>query len=168
MEKKNVKLKKEELKPSYSKLKSFHQKAWVITDEKGNKKLQSFESIIAEIIDGKVKIHDEVKMWDSKSSIRHLNNFLFENGLATGNTKELTELYITKTKKITKAEDKEEPKKETKQDENQNLKNKKDENSKTEDKPQEDSKIENSKKLKNKKVENSKIENQEELVEVGA
>ena len=166
MEKKIEKLKKEELKPSYSKLKSFHEKAWVITDEKGNKKLQSFESIIAEIIDNEVIIHDEVKMWDSKTSLRHLINFLHSNNKPIGNKKEIVELYITKTKKTENVEDKEEIKQST----DEKLKNKKNENPKIEEKSNEDSKVEKTTttKSKNKKVENSKTENQEELVEVGA
>lgn len=132
MEKKNVNLKKEnvtkeelkevELQPSWSKLKSFHGKAIVGTKENGDKYLKSFGFLVCEIVKGQVKIHNEVDKWDSKTTIRHINNFLFENKFETGNTKELTELYITKTKKVDK--------KETKQADDEKLKNKKNENSK--------------------------------------
>ena len=129
MEKKNVKNEKiekstkveeVELVPTWSKLKSFHGKAIVGTKENGNKYLKSFGFLIAEIIDGKVKIHNEVEKWDSKTTIRHINNFLFENGFETGNTKELTELYITKTKKAEQPEDKKETK--SKDDEKSKIK----------------------------------------------
>lgn len=144
MEKKNLKNEKTtkveevELTPTWSKLKSFHKKAVVGTKENGNKYLKSFGFLVAEIIDGKVKIHNEVEKWDSKSTIRHINNFLFENGFETGNLKELTELYINKIKKIQNIVDK----KDTKSVDEEKLKNKKIENSKN-DKKSKDSKIEN-------------------------
>lgn len=121
-----------ELKPTWSKLKSFHGKAMVGTKENGNKYLRSFGFLVAEIIDGKVKIHNEIEKWDSKTTIRHINNFLFENGLQTGNVKELTKLYIKK------AEDK----KETKSVDDEKSKIKKIEISKSDNKSK-DSKIEN-------------------------
>lgn len=110
MEKKNVKnenvtkeeLNEIELQPSWSKLKSFHQKATVGTTKTGDKYLKSFGFLVCEIIKGEVKIHNEIEKWDSKSTIRHINNFLYENGFETGNTKELTEMYILKIKKTTK------------------------------------------------------------------
>lgn len=102
-----LKIKEVELKPTWSKLKSFHEKAYVGTKENGDKYLKSFGFLVCEIIKGEVKIHNEIDKWDSKSTIRHINNFLYENGFETGNTKELTEMYILKIKKPTKAEDKE-------------------------------------------------------------
>ena len=63
MEKKNEKIEKStkveevELKPTWSKLKSFHGKAMVGTKENGNKYLRSFGFLVAEITDGKVKIN---------------------------------------------------------------------------------------------------------------
>ena len=102
------------------------------TKENGNKYLRSFGFLVAEIIDGKVKIHNEIKKCDSKTTIRHINNFLFENGLQTGNVKELTKLYIKK------AEDK----KETKSVDDEKSKIKKIEISKSDNKSK-DSKIEN-------------------------
>ena len=139
------KIKEVELQPSWSKLKSFHGKAIVGTDEKGNKYLKSFGFLVVEIIEGQVKIHNEIEKWDSKTTLRHINNFLFENGFETGNKKEIIDLYITKTKELTKTENK--------QVEEEKLKNKENEKSK---------------KSNNKKIENSKIEKQEEIVEVGA
>ncbi len=124
---KSTKVEEVELIPTWSKLKSFHGKAIVGTKENGNKYLKSFGFLIAEIIDGKIKIHNEVEKWDSKTTIRHINNFLFENGYETGNLKELTDLYI-KTKKIEKVEDK----KETKSVDNEKSKIKKIEISKNE------------------------------------
>lgn len=160
MEKKNVKnenvskeeLKEIELQPSWSKLKSFHQKAMVGTTKTGDKYLKSFGFLVCEIIKGEVKIHNEIEKWDSKSTIRHINNFLYENGFETGNTKELTEMYILKIKKTTKNED------------NEKVKIKKIENPKNEEKTKKDLQVEkNIQKSKNKK-----IENQEIIVEVGA
>ena len=150
-----------ELQPSWSKLKSFHGKAMTGTNEKGNKYLKSFGFLVCEIIKGEVKIHNEVEKWDSKSTIRHINNFLYENGFETGNTKELTELYITKTKKTEKVEDK----KETKPADGKEPKNKKIEKSKTEKKaPVTETKVTIPKTVKNKKIENSKTEKVIEVV----
>ena len=138
-----------ELQPSWSKLKSFHGKATVGTKENGDKYLKSFGFLICEIIKGEVKIHNEVDKWDSKSTIRHINNFLYENNFETGNTKELTELYITKTKKVEKQEEKKETEKPV--DTVENTKEEK-----------------HIKKSKIKKDNNSKTENQKSLVKVGA
>ena len=135
---KSTKVEEVELKPTWSKLKSFHGKAIVGTKEDGNKYLKSFGFLVAEITDGKIKIHNEIEKWDSKSTIRHINNFLFENGFETGTLKELTELYINKTKKIQNIEDK----KDTNSVDEEKLKNKKIKNSKN-DKKTKDSKIEN-------------------------
>ena len=146
-----------ELQPSWSKLKSFHGKAMVGTKENGDKYLKSFGFLVCEIIDGKIKIHNEIDKWDSKTTIRHINNFLYENQFETGNTKELTELYITKTKKSAQAEEKAEPKNETKSTEIEKTKNKKNENSNNDKEQNEKSKI--------KKIQNSK---KEEKVKVGA
>lgn len=149
---KSTKVEEVELIPTWSKLKSFHGKAIVGTKENGNKYLKSFGFLVAEIIEGKIKIHNEVEKWDSKTTIRHLNNFLFENGFETGNLKELTELYINKTKKVEKAEDK----KDTKLADEKS-KNKKIENPKIDQKSTENEKLEN-KKSKNIELENKVIE----------
>lgn len=151
MEKKNVKnenvtkeeLNEIELQPSWSKLKSFHQKATVGTTKTGDKYLKSFGFLVCEIIKGEVKIHNEIEKWDSKSTIRHINNFLYENGFETGNTKGLAEMYILKIKKTTKNED------------NEKVKIKKIENPKNEEKTKKDLQVEkNIQKSKNKKIEN--------------
>lgn len=175
MEKKNVKnenvtkeeLKEIELQPTWSKLKSFHQKAMVGTTKTGDKYLKSFGFLVCEIIKGEVKIHNEIDKWDSKSTIRHINNFLYENGFETGNTKELTEMYILKIKKTTKTEENEESKKvkkEIKIVDDEKSKIKKFENPKNEKKAKEDLQVEKT----TKKLKNEKIENQEKIVEVGA
>lgn len=144
------KVKEVELQPSWSRLKSFHEKAYVGTKENGDKYLKSFGFLVCEIIKGQVKIHNEVNKWDSKSTIRHINNFLYENGLNTGNVKELTELYITKTKKIEKQENKNE----TKSSDDEKSKNKKNEEPKT----NEITPVITPKEQKNKTNENLKIE----------
>ena len=172
MKKKNVKnenvtkeeLKEIELQPSWSKLKSFHQKATVGTTKTGDKYLKSFGFLVCEIIKGEVKIHNEIDKWDSKSTIRHINNFLYENGFDTGNTKELTEMYILKIKKTTKTEENEESKKEIKIVDDEKSKIKKIENSKNEKKAKENLQVEKT----TKKLKNEKIENQEKIIEVGA
>lgn len=147
-----------ELQPTWSKLKSFHGKATVGTKENGDKYLKSFGFLICEIIKGEVKIHNEVDKWDSKSTIRHINNFLYENGFGTGNTKELTELYITKTRIKGKIENK----KETKAVDDEKSKNKKVEELKTT--PVAETKITTPKTQKNKKIEKSKTEKVVEVV----
>lgn len=136
---KSTKVEEVELMPTWSKLKSFHGKAIVGTKENGNKYLKSFGFLIAEIIDGKVKIHNEVEKWDSKTTIRHINNFLFENGFETGNVKELIELYINK--KIEKNEDKKDTKSADEKSKNKKIEN-----------------LKNDKKSKNSKIENKVVE----------
>lgn len=160
-----LKIKEVELKPTWSKLKSFHEKAYVGTKENGDKYLKSFGFLVCEIIKGEVKIHNEVEKWDSKSTIRHINNFLYENGLETGNKNELVELYIKKTKKIEKLEKEKKTEKaiiETKS------KNKKIENVETEKETKEENKTITTEKSKNKKFENPKTKNDKVLVKAGA
>lgn len=149
-----------ELQPSWSKLKSFHGKAIVGTKEKGNKYLKSFGFLVCEIINGEVKIHNEVDKWDSKSTIRHINNFLYENKFETGNIKELTELYITKTKKIEKQGDKKEIKTEIEKSSTiENLKIEKIEDMKASKKN-----ANNKADVKNEKTKNSKIKKTENKI----
>ena len=81
------------LEPVSGSQKSFYKKAKILIDKEGNKFLQSYDSIIAEVKDGKVKINTNVYLWDSKTSLRHLCEFLYQLGYRTGTKKELIKMY---------------------------------------------------------------------------
>ena len=48
------------LEPVIDRRKSFYKKAKILIDNKGNKYLKSYDSIIAEVKNGKVKINTDV------------------------------------------------------------------------------------------------------------
>lgn len=81
------------LEPVIDKRKSFYKKAKILIDNKGNKYLKSYDSIIAEIKDGKVKINTDVYLWDSQTSLRHLKDFLYQLGYEIGSKQELINMY---------------------------------------------------------------------------
>lgn len=81
------------LEPVIDKRKSFYKKAKILIDEKGNKFLQSYDSIIAEVVNGKVKINTDVYLWNSQTSLRHLKDFLYQLGYEIGTKKELEKMY---------------------------------------------------------------------------
>ena len=78
----------EELRPIYSNVKSFYGKAKIIR-EKNTIKLQSYNTIIAEIKDGKLHING----FYSATSTKHLREFLKQNGFKIGTKKELEKMY---------------------------------------------------------------------------
>ena len=86
-------LKEIELKPVIDKHKSFYGKAKILIDNKGNKYLRSYNSIIAEVKDGEVKINTNVYLWDNQTSLRHLKDYLYQLGYEIGNKQRLIELY---------------------------------------------------------------------------
>jgi len=81
------------LEPIIDRKKSFYKKAKILIDNKGNKYLQSYDSIIAEVKDGKVKINTDIYMWDSQTSLRHLKDFLYQLGYEIGSKQELIKMY---------------------------------------------------------------------------
>ncbi len=83
------------LEPIIDRRKSFYKKAKILIDSKGNKYLQSYDSIIAEVKNGKVKINTDIYLWDSQTSLRHLKDFLYQLGFEYGNKQKLIELYTS-------------------------------------------------------------------------
>lgn len=81
------------LEPVVGKQKSFYKKAKILIDNKGNKYLQSYDSIIAEVKNGKVKINTNVYLWDSQTSLKHLRSFLYYLGYEIGSKQELIDMY---------------------------------------------------------------------------
>lgn len=81
------------LEPVIDRRKSFYKKAKILIDNKGNKYLKSYDSIIAEVKDGKVKINTDVYLWDSQTSLRYLRDFLYQLGYKIGSKQELIKMY---------------------------------------------------------------------------
>ena len=77
-----------DLEPIYSNVKSFYGKAKVLR-ENGVIKLQSYDTIIAEIKDNKVHING----FYSKTSSRHLKEFLQQMGFEVGTKTQLEKMY---------------------------------------------------------------------------
>ncbi len=81
------------LEPMIDRRRSFYKKAKILIDNKGNKFLQSYDSIIAEVVNGKVKINTDVYLWDSNTSLRHLKDFLYQSGYEIGSKQKLIKMY---------------------------------------------------------------------------
>ena len=79
---------KTELKPVIDSRKSFYKKAYTVT-ENDTIKLLSYDTEVAEIKDGKAKIFDTY----SATTLRHIKDFLYQNGFKIGTKKELEEWY---------------------------------------------------------------------------
>ncbi len=79
----------EELQPIYCRQKSFYGKAKIIR-EKGIIKLKSYDTIIAEIKNGKLHING----FYSATTTRHLKEFMRQNGFTTGTKKQLEKMYF--------------------------------------------------------------------------
>ena len=79
----------EELRPIYSNVKSFYGKAKIIR-EKGTIKLQSYNTIIAEIKNEKLHING----FYSATSTRHLKEFIQQMGFTTKKKKQLEKMYF--------------------------------------------------------------------------
>lgn len=77
-----------ELTPVLDTRKSFYKKAHVLTED--NKTiLISYSTRVAEIEDGKAKIFGTY----SPTTLRHIKDFLYQNGFEIGTKKELMEMY---------------------------------------------------------------------------
>ena len=73
--------------PRYDNRISFYGKAQVIIDDKGNQYLQSYDTIVAKIIDGKLIING----WYNNTTGRHINEFLLQNVFEKMTKKEMEE-----------------------------------------------------------------------------
>lgn len=79
---------KTELTPVIDSRKSFYKKAYVLT-ENDKIVLLSYDTKVAEIKDEKAKIFDTY----SPTTLRHIKDFLYQNGFKIGTKKELIEWY---------------------------------------------------------------------------
>lgn len=76
------------LEPVFDSKKSFYKKAVVITE--GTKKLlRSYNTIVAEIDGEEATIHG----FYSSTTLRHIKDFLYQNGFEIGTKAELEEMY---------------------------------------------------------------------------
>jgi hypothetical protein len=81
------------LEPQYDNANSFYGKARVYRDDKGHLFLESYSTIVAEITDG-IATEDgrkraKVYGWYSRTTARHINDFLYQHGFKTMNKKEM-------------------------------------------------------------------------------
>lgn len=79
---------KTELKPVIDSRKSFYKKAYTVT-ENDTITLISYTTKVAEIKDGKAKIFGTY----SPTTLRHIKDFLYQNGFKIGTKSELLEMY---------------------------------------------------------------------------
>lgn len=77
-----------DLEPIYSNVKSFYGKAKIIRED-GTIKLQSYNTIVAEIKDRKAHING----WYSATTTRHIKEFLKQMGFEVGTKAQLEKLY---------------------------------------------------------------------------
>ncbi|QZA68948.1 hypothetical protein 010DV004_276 [Bacillus phage 010DV004] len=78
-----------ELNPVYDSRKSFYGKAMVLED--GNTiALRSYDTIVAEIKDGKAEVYGTYSM----TTMRHIKDFLYQNGFEVGTKKFIEKTYI--------------------------------------------------------------------------
>jgi hypothetical protein len=80
-----------ELSPQYDSSKSFYGKAKVVTDSDGTQILYSYDTPVVEIKDDKVVLKP---MWDSSATtLRHVKEFLKQNGFEVGSKAQLAKMY---------------------------------------------------------------------------
>lgn len=80
-----------ELSPQHDARKSFYGKAKIVTDSDGTQILYSYNSPVVEIKDDKVVLKP---MWDSSATtLRHVKEFLKQNGFEVGSKAQLAKLY---------------------------------------------------------------------------
>jgi len=82
-----------ELEPQYDRRKSFYGKAKVYGDTTGHLLLMSYSTIVAEITDG-IATEDgrpsvKVNGWYSRTTARHINEFLYQHGFKAMTKKEM-------------------------------------------------------------------------------
>ena len=80
-----------ELSPQYDARKSFYGKAKVVTDSDGTQILYSYNTPVVEIKNGKPILK---AMWDSSATtLRHVKEFLKQNGFDIGSKAQLAKMY---------------------------------------------------------------------------
>ena len=79
-----------DLVPVYDRRKSFYGKAKVVVMESGEIILQSYDTFVARIKDGEATING----FYSNTTLRHIKEFLYQNGFEVGSKKELEKMYM--------------------------------------------------------------------------
>lgn len=77
------------LMPIYNSRKSFYGKAIILDTEKGIG-LQSYNTLVAEIIKGKPVVYGDY----SPTTLRHIKEFLLQNGFKAENKKQILNDYL--------------------------------------------------------------------------
>jgi hypothetical protein len=77
------------LEPRFDSRKSFYGKA-VVIEENGARKLRSYNTIVAKIEAGEAEIYGTY----SPTTLRHIKDFLYQNGFEIGTKSELEDMYI--------------------------------------------------------------------------
>ena len=83
------------LEPIYDKRKSFYGKAFIGKDDAGNDILKSYDTLVAKIVDGKPEVYTNVDMWDSNTTLRHIKDFLKQNGFKADTKAQIARDYGT-------------------------------------------------------------------------
>lgn len=79
------------LSPQYDSRKSFYNKAHVVDDNDGNSTLYSYNTPVCRIQDGKVEL---LPKWDySATTLRHVKDFLQQNGFEAGSKAQIAKRY---------------------------------------------------------------------------
>lgn len=79
------------LSPQYDSRKSFYNKANVVDDNDGNMTLYSYNTPVCRIQDGKVQL---LPKWDySATTLRHVKEFLLQNGFEAGTKSQIAKRY---------------------------------------------------------------------------
>lgn len=81
-----------DLKPQYDARQSFYNKATVDTDDKGKNKLYSYNTLVAEMKDGKPVVYGTF----SQTTLRHIKEWLKQNGFKAENSKQIMADYGAK------------------------------------------------------------------------
>ena len=83
------------LEPIYDTRKSFYGKAFIGKDDDGNDMLKSYGTLVAKIVDGKPEVYTNVDMWDSNTTLRHIKDFLKQNGFKADTKAQIARDYGT-------------------------------------------------------------------------
>lgn len=98
------------LEPEFDGARSFYGKAQVQVFENGDKRLYSYQSLVAEIVDGKLILHNDsyeftrhmgiygeicdcADYLESHTTRRHINEFLQQNGFEKMSKSEMVKYY---------------------------------------------------------------------------
>lgn len=82
-------MEKYELEPIYDGRKSFYKKAFIIRNADGTIELISYSTTVATIKNGKLHING----FYSATTLRHLKEFVQQNGFQCGSKSELEKMY---------------------------------------------------------------------------